>query len=319
MLIRTAEFGQIQTLGGTWDMRVPFPVDLAQYSCSAKTRTLDMKKRSIAVTIFTAFIAVLAVPTRAVNIPAGMDCSAIPRTTDYLRGHRIVMFGEGHGTKESPATFLRIVCAALRQGASVAVGLEMPVDLNEPLATYLQSTGDLAARTALLRTEFWKQGQDGRASVAMADMIDGLRRLRQAGYSLEVFAMQGAGADWHLRNDEKMATRIREAFNAAPTSLILTLTGNVHSMKTKPEWFPAEVPAPIPTYLKDLAPVTFDLTSTGGSAWSCQKECGPRAESVRSGPDEFVVAASGMGDAYTGQINIGKTTASPPAAAEPHY
>jgi hypothetical protein len=273
-----------------------------------------MKKCSIAVTVFAAFIALLTLPARAVNIPAGMDCSEIPGTTDYLRGHRIVMFGEGHGTREAPATFLRIVCAALKQGASVAVGLEMPVDLSEPLATYLQSTGDHAARTALLRADFWKQGQDGRASVAMADMIDGLRRLRQAGYPLAVFAMQGAGTDWHVRNDEKMATRIREEFNAGPTSLILTLTGNVHSMKTKPEWFPAEVPSPIPTYLKDLDPVTFDLTSTGGSAWSCREECGPHSEAVRSGPDRFVVTASAMGDAYIGQINIGKTTASPPAA-----
>jgi hypothetical protein len=185
---------------------------------------------------------------------------------------------------------------------------------SEPLATYLQSTGDHAARTALLRTDFWKEGRDGRAGVAMAEMIDGLRRLRQAGFPLAVFAMQGAGPDWHVRNDEKMAARIREAFNAGSTSLILTLTGNVHSMKTRPAWFPAEVPSPIPTYLKDLDPVTFDLTSTGGSAWSCRNECGPHAEAVRSGPDEFVVAASGMGDAYTGQINIGKTTASPPAA-----
>lgn len=224
------------------------------------------------------------------------------------------MFGEGHGTKEKPRTFLRIVCAALKQGADVAVGLEMPVDLNAPLATYLQSNGDPAARSALLRTDFWKQGEDGRASVAMADMIDGFRRLRQAGYPLAVFAMQGAGADWHLRNDEKMAARIREEFNARPTSLILTLTGNMHSMKTKPEWLPAEIPAPIPTYLKDLGPVTFDLTSTGGSAWSCAKECGPHTDADRPGPQEFVVTASNMSEAYTGQINVGKTTASPPAA-----
>lgn len=273
-----------------------------------------MRKCGIAVTVFAAVIAILTLPARAVNIPAGIDCSEIPGTSDYLHGHRIVMFGEGHGTKESPATFLRIVCAALKQGASVAVGLEMPVDLNEPLATYLQSNGDPAARTALLRTDFWAQGQDGRASVAMADMIDGLRRLRQAGYPLAVFAMQGAGSEWHVRNDEKMATRIREEFNAGPTSLILTLTGNVHSMKTRPEWLPAQVPSPIPTYLKDLDPVTFNLTSTGGSAWNCRQDCGPHSEPARSGPDRFVVTASGMGDAYTGQINIGTTTASPPAA-----
>jgi hypothetical protein len=273
-----------------------------------------MRKHCITVTLFAAFTALLTLPARAMSIPSGMECSGIPGTADYVRGHRIVMFGEGHGTKETPAVFLRIVCVALKQGANVAVGLEMPVDLNEALATYLQSTGDPAARAALLHTDFWKHGQDGRTSVAMADMIDGLRRLRQAGYPLAVFAMQGAGADWQVRNDEKMATRIREEFNARPTSLILTLTGNVHSMKTRPEWFPAQVPSPVPTHLKDLDVLTFDLTSTGGSAWSCKSVCAPHSQAARPGPEEFVVSPSGMSDAYTGQINVGKTTASPPAA-----
>jgi hypothetical protein len=151
---------------------------------------------------------------------------------DYLRGHRIVMFGESHGTNEMPATFLRIVCTALKQGAKVSVGLEQPADQGQPLATYLASNGEHADRNALLQTAFWATGNDGRASVAMLDMIDGLRRLRQAGYRLAVFTMQGHSTDWHIRNDEKMADSIRTEFNARPTSLILTLSGNIHNMKT---------------------------------------------------------------------------------------
>jgi hypothetical protein len=273
-----------------------------------------MRQHLTASALFVLITVLQGVPALAASIPVGMDCTEIPGTSVYLRGHRIVMFGEGHGTTEIPATFLRIVCSALKQGNSVAVGLEMPVDLDQPLASFLQSTDAPAARSALLQTDFWRLGQDGRASLAMADMIDGFRRLRQAGYPITVFAMQGSGADWYLRNDEKMATRIREEFNSRPTSLILTLTGNVHSMKTKPEWFPAELPAPIPSYLKDLGPVTFDLTSTGGSAWSCQDKCGVHSSPIRPGPDEFVVTESEMKEAYTGQINVGKTSSSPPAA-----
>lgn len=273
-----------------------------------------MRQHRTASALFVLFTVLQFVPARAASIPDGMDCTEIPGTAVYLRGHHIVMFGEGHGTTEMPATFLRIVCSSLKQGNSVAVGLEMPIDLDQPLASFLQSTDAPAARSTLLDTDFWRQGRDGRASLAMADMIDGFRRLRQAGYPITVFAMQGAGADWYQRNDEKMAFRIRKEFNARPTSLILTLTGNIHSMKTKPEWLPAEVPAPIPTYLKDLSPATFDLTSTGGSAWSCQKKCGVHSSPVRPGPDEFVVTESGMKEAYTGEINVGKTTASPPAA-----
>jgi hypothetical protein len=255
------------------------------------------------------------VPAQAKNVPPGINCSAIPGITDYLQGHRIVMFGENHGTNEMPASFLRVVCIALQQGAEVSVGLEQPMDQAQPLAAYLSSNGDLAARDALLQTNFWNKGKDGRTSVAMLEMIDGLRRLRQAGYPLTVFPMQGRSADWHLRNDEKMAESVRTEFSARPTSLILTLSGNVHNMKTKPSWLPVEVPAPIPTYLKDLKADTFDLTSTGGSAWNCQKECGVHSYFAHAGPEEFVVIVSDQKDAYSGAINVGVTTASPPAAA----
>ena len=253
-------------------------------------------------------------PVQAINAPADISCSGIRGMTEYLQGHRIVMFGEGHGTNEMPATFLRIVCIALQQGAEVSVGLEQPIDQEQPLATYLASNGDLAAREAILKTNFWNTGRDGRASVAMLDMIDGLRRLRRAGYRLEVFPMQGPSTDWHLRNDEKMADRIRREFSARPTSLILTLSGNIHNMKTKPSWLPAEVPAPILTYLKDLEATTFNITSTGGGAWDCQKECSVHSRAVQAGPEEFVVIAADVKDAYTGAISVGQTTASPPAA-----
>jgi len=260
-----------------------------------------------------AIVALGSLPAQALNVPPGINCSGILGMADYLHGHRIVIFGEGHGTNEMPATFLRIVCTALQQGAEVSVGLEQPADQEQPLATYLASDGGLAARDALLQTNFWITGKDGRASVAMLDMIEGLRRLRQAGYRLTVFPMQGRSTDWHLRNDEKMADRIRAEFSARPTSLILTLSGNIHNMKTKPAWLPAEVPAAIPTYLKDLDTDTFNLTSTGGGAWDCQKECGVHFRTVQSGSQEFAVIVSDAKDAYTGEINVGQTTASPPA------
>jgi hypothetical protein len=264
--------------------------------------------------IFSFMVAMALGSAQAINVPPDIHCSEIPGMADYLRGHRIVMFGEGHGTNEMPATFLRIVCTALQQGGEVAVGLEQPVEQAQPLANYLASNGDRAAREALLQTNFWSTGKDGRASVAMLDMIDGLRRLRQTGYRLSVFPMQGGSADWHLRNDEKMADSIRAEFNAHPASLILTLSGNIHNMRTRPDWLPAELPAPIPTYLKGLETDSFNFGSNGGGAWDCQNGCGVHARPVQAGPEKFVVIVSGAKDAYTGEINVGQTTASPPAA-----
>jgi hypothetical protein len=254
-------------------------------------------------------------PALAKSIPPDMNCAEIKGLTPYLRSHRVVMFGEGHGTKEMPETFLRVVCSALREGMSVAVGLELPVDLNESLTAYMGSKRDQSARASLLQADFWKRGEDGRASLAMVEMIEGFRRLRQAGYSISIFAMQGSGSDWHINNDGKMAAKIRAEHSARPESLILTLTGNVHNMKAKPAWFPPEVPAPIPTHITDLNPATFNLSATGGSAWGCKQTCGVHSVPAQANGDVFVVREAGLKEAYTGEISVGQTTASPPAVA----
>lgn len=273
----------------------------------------NMNRIRLAASLLAMTLTLPSFPALAQSIPPGMNCTEIKGLTPYLRSHRVVMFGEGHGTKEMPETFLRVVCSALGKGMSVAVGLEMPVDLNEPLVTYMGSNGGPSARASLLQADFWKLGEDGRASLAMVEMIDGFRRLGQAGYPISIFAMQGSGKDWHINNDGKMAARIRAEHSAHPESLILTLTGNVHNMNVKPAWFPPELPAPIPTHITDLNPATFNLSATGGSAWSCQNTCGVHAVPVRANDDAFVVREPSLKDAYTGDISVGQTTASPPA------
>ncbi|WP_198120135.1 hypothetical protein [Massilia rhizosphaerae] len=272
-----------------------------------------MNRIRLAAILLVMTITLPSFPALAKSIPSGMNCTEIKGLAPYLRSHRVVMFGEGHGTKEMPETFLRVVCSALSKGMSVAVGLEMPVDLSESLKAYMRSTGDQSARASLLQADFWKLGEDGRASLAMVEMIEGFRRLGQAGYPISIFAMQGSGRDWHINNDGKMAAKIRAEYSARPESLILTLTGNVHNMKVKPEWFPPELPAPIPTHITDLNPATFNLSSTGGSAWSCTETCGIHSVPVQANDNVFVVRESGLKDAYTGDISVGRTTASPPA------
>jgi hypothetical protein len=47
---------------------------------------------------------------------AQSDCADVRGTESIITGHRIIMVGEVHGTKEMPAMFTRLVCAALRRG-----------------------------------------------------------------------------------------------------------------------------------------------------------------------------------------------------------
>jgi len=124
------------------------------------------KKTGAAFCFALAAMASFITPVEAREIPPGIDCSEIRGMADYLHGHRIVMIGEGHGTNEAPASFLRIVCAALRQGEEVAVGLEQLADQSAYLQNYVDSNGDLYACADLLGSNFWKNSRDCRGSVA---------------------------------------------------------------------------------------------------------------------------------------------------------
>jgi hypothetical protein len=51
--------------------------------------------------------------------PTTGDCTDVPGTETIITGHKIVMIGEMHGTKEMPQMFMRLVCAALLRGNPV--------------------------------------------------------------------------------------------------------------------------------------------------------------------------------------------------------
>lgn len=52
----------------------------------------------------------------------------------------------------------------------------------------MASTGAAGDVQALLASEFWQRGGDGRSSRAMLELIEDLRALKQAGRPLDLFA-----------------------------------------------------------------------------------------------------------------------------------
>jgi hypothetical protein len=247
------------------------------------------------------------------DLPPGVDCTEIPGTAQVMTAGRIVMVGEVHGTNEMPAAFLRLVCGALRRGQAVSVGLEM-FDPDGALAAYMASSGGAAARQALLAGRHWNGMRDGRSSMAWLGMIETLRSMRVRGLPIGVFVLNDLSFKGSY--DQVMAARLRQERTAHPDALILSYTGNVHSMLK----IAAPFPAPVGALLADLKPVSIELSAAAGQAWFCRGagECGvgdwPAAP--ENGP-LHVARPSPRTGVYTLQLNVGRITASPPAVPVP--
>jgi hypothetical protein len=251
---------------------------------------------------------------------AQSDCTEVRGTDSVIHGHRVVMVGENHGTKEMPAMFTGLVCAALRRGNTVAVGLELWANQRDPLAAYMASDGGGAARAALLATPFWTaQYQDGRRSNAYFDMIEAFRAMRGQGSALTVFVLEEQSGTMppSLSRDAVMAANVRRQYETHPGALVLTFSGNIHNMLKIPERLKA-IPAPMGAELRGLDPVSINLASPGGTQWNCRPECAvqgvplaPAAMSIA----EPVFTPAANGAEYSGDIDVGPTTASLPAVA----
>ncbi|WLI90330.1 hypothetical protein Q4S45_04180 [Massilia sp. R2A-15] len=276
------------------------------------------KHRPIA--LLTLLLAAACAPASATAVTPAQDCTDIRGTESIIAGHRIVMVGELHGTKEMPAMFARLVCAALARGNAVAAGLELPAAERKPLAAFLASDGGESARRSFLATPFWKQWlPDGRSSRAYVEMVESFRAMRRRGLPLTVFVLeeQAGAVSPSTSRDEIMAANVKRRYQANPRALVMTYSGNIHNMLNIPRYMP-DLPAPMGFELRDLKPVSINLTASGGTAWNCQPECGihahPFGASAALVRDPALVLDA-PSDAYSGHIDIGATTASPPAAA----
>lgn len=231
--------------------------------------------------------------------PAGMPMRAL------------VLVGEVHGTVETPALVGALACAAAADTTPVTVALEMDAAEQTRVDAYLASAGTASDRGALLAGRFWsRRMQDGRSSVAMAALIERLRRLRRDGHAIEVVAVDSAGV---ADRDAAMAANIRRA-TRREGARVIALLGNRHASQHKDgQNNPANVPAGV--LLADLQPLSVRVEATQGSAWVCAPACGvlnfggPATAAV---PQPGRYAAGSPRPGYDGIYTLAALTASPP-------
>jgi hypothetical protein len=227
----------------------------------------------------------------------------------------VVLIGDLHGTREIPAFVGDLVATVVRQ-RPVVLGLEIPPGETPSFDGFLASDGGPAARERLLADPWWRyEFQDGRRSVAMAELIEAMRARKAAGANITVDRIDTLPKG--PERDRGMADRVIELRKAHPDAVIIVYAGDLHTMRKggprRPgyQWMAMHLAAGGVAFVS-LAPRYED-----GSAWVClgatPADCGASLVGGKPGPRGITLAASPDGN-YDGGFGLGPVTASPPAA-----
>jgi hypothetical protein len=265
-----------------------------------------------------------APPPAAVPAPSPPATPAPPAAVDVpaeaLPPHGTLLLGELHGTREIPAFVGRLV-AAVSAREPVVLALEIPQDHGPAIGAFLASDGGPAARRALLAAPWWQAPyQDGRRSVAAADLLETIRALRAAGRAIEVVAIDhaapaSAAADAETR-EEAMAGNVIAARRAHPDAALIVHAGNLHTSKREVRFRPGFAWMAMRVAAAGIPLVSLDARYEDGTAWFCRdavaEHCGVGFVGGR-GADLGIRLEPLASGAYDGWFGVGPLTASPPA------
>ncbi|MFC7380496.1 hypothetical protein [Brevundimonas sp. GCM10030266] len=195
------------------------------------------------------------------------------------RSVQYLIVGDYHGTSEIPVFFADLICAALEEGRSVNAVLEWPATATSAIETYLASAGAQQDRLALVSA--LGASTDGRMSIAMLDLADGLRGLRAEGRTIRVSAIQPSEVEAGGQ-EVAMAALLQAASQAHPDDLNLVLVGNVHAMKAPNPRMPDL--RPMAAFLPAANTITINTVGYFGEAWNCRGTPGSEAPVCQAWP-----------------------------------
>lgn len=251
--------------------------------------------------------------------PATARCDELPGAAAVLADPktRYFLFGELHGTIETPALFGDFVCTAARVGPLV-VGLELQADQQPSLDRYLTSDGSPDARAAILGATHWATNTDGRGSVAMFALLERLRVLRASGLPIEVVAFVPRVTDRSSQTpyEKAMARQWLNSLAGRPQARFAGLVGNIHNLRAPRSTF-----EPAAMHMPQDAILTFGPAPMGGTAWMCLREgCGPHSAgpAVVNLPRGLTIPPAGgqRGPSYDRWYSVGTpVTAAGPVSA----
>ena len=237
----------------------------------------------------------------------------------------VLLLGEMHGTQEVPRFVAQAACQTAVGGTAVTVGLELPLESQTRIDTFLNSEGAEDDWLKLMEAPFWRSPYpDGRSSEAVANMLEQLRQLRSRGLDVDVFAFDHPKAQGQQR-EEAMAATVRHQVESGLKRFHVILSGNIHTRTKKGLPWDKSF-RPMGLLLKEAlgSVVALDMAYNSGSAWICavdgkgvkeQLDCGVREAKGRDNGDRFFLHTwdGTNGDGYHGVFYVGAVNASAPA------
>lgn len=229
----------------------------------------------------------------ALALAGRTTCSLPPGWKQIEARHtRYVVFGEMHGTTQSPDLVGSIACALAKRRQRVLVGLELSAEGNKALQAAWAGPHATFAATIDQRMIDWHGRRDGVASEAMHALLVRLHALKNAGASIDVVAFNPFSVPEQFKDlpgqgphEAGQAANIRAAAAAKPYDKIIVLVGNIHALK-RPVTRGSTTWKPMAMWLPDTT--TLDMEYAGGSMWNCRPQPGAVFVPGKPVPDDAI-------------------------------
>lgn len=259
-----------------------------------------------------------------------------------------LIFGELHGTEQSPSAFAEYVCAISKPnedetGDSVLIAVEFNSNDDALFRKTWEASEKNFVKEMTDSISDWKWRQDGVASQAMLSALKRLHMLKSRGHNIDITAFNGTKNDEqrekfkHLKgsgpHEAAQAENIRNAAQKDHYDHVVILVGNLHAEKNSADFGLGEYSLMAMKLAETEKVISLQQLYLDGSSWSCFshnietkkvtpkdiicKEYSSRAnvQNISGNPR---MALSSEGDAeyhpsYDGYYFVGNINASKPA------
>lgn len=226
---------------------------------------------------------------------------------------QVVVFGDMHGTVQSPAVFGQAACLFAEQLGTErgVIGLELPESFN----AYFSAIGTESAETVWSRARsdvFWDEFRDGRHSAAMWSLVHQLIELSaqsQGALRLEALERQPI--------DVEGASLLVDSMRSMGASRALVLIGNAHARMIRMQGQDSE-PFARNVANAGLGVISLNAQSGGGKAWWCAPECAvhPFFAMPEKGGVKIVLFPDGEAQPWHGYYYVPEMTLSHPVKTQ---
>jgi hypothetical protein len=220
---------------------------------------------------------------------------------DKFLSYDDLMFGEVHGTFETPAFLKCLVDFGLENTKErIIVSLEMTSAAREPMA------------------EFWRKDdvEDGRSSKAMQSLVRHLVELEDKllidlhfQHRSRYFETDEEYQKFLSNRPKSVGEEIRDL---APKGKVFALAGNVHTMKYRPDFMGITQDIEGKYVGPSFTHIIIE-SANGGESWSCSPDCAIQSEPKKNGASKGTyVKDVARGHDYIYYLDIDGFTASEP-------